>query len=251
MSELKDYLLDIVKATTSLGGQLTGVRVEGTDKETKIESVNGDRTLIMLATANAPVEEFKGLFGIPNLTKLGDILNFEEYKDAKGEIVYSDRGGEKTPTTIRFTNADGDFTNEHRLVNHVVVQEKMKSVSIKKLPEWVIEFEPVPSVLSRLAFQSNLLNENEGVTLYQEDDKLMARIGDNANHLGQFVMASGFAKKKFTVESMWVVKQILPILKLSAGAGHSKVRLSNNNLMEIEIDTGLINYRYYAFAKAT
>ena len=102
---MKDYLLDIVKHTHSLGF-ISLVKVTGTDKTTTFEGLAEDRSVILQATTKTPVADFMGTFGMPNLDKLGVILRIPEYaEDAKISINKQDRNGESVPVGIAFENA--------------------------------------------------------------------------------------------------------------------------------------------------
>ena len=65
---MKDILQDIVAHTHSLGF-LSLVKVSN-EEQTKIESMAEDRSVILSANTNNKVNEFDGVFGMPNLDKL-------------------------------------------------------------------------------------------------------------------------------------------------------------------------------------
>ena len=54
---MKDYLIDIVKHTVSLGCFDT-LRIDGTDKETKISSTEKERTVVLRAKLHGVINEF-------------------------------------------------------------------------------------------------------------------------------------------------------------------------------------------------
>ena len=113
---MKDYLLDIVKHTHSLGF-ISLVKVTGTDKTTTFEGLAEDRSVILQATTKTPVADFMGTFGMPNLDKLGVILRIPEYaENANISINTQDRNGESVPVGIAFENAGGDFKNDYRFM---------------------------------------------------------------------------------------------------------------------------------------
>jgi hypothetical protein len=83
MTFLQDALKDIVQHTFSLGN-VTLVKITGTATDTSINAIAEDRSVIVEAQFKAPVAEFVGTFGMPNLAKLNTILNIPEYReDAK------------------------------------------------------------------------------------------------------------------------------------------------------------------------
>ena len=66
---MKDILQDVVKHTHSLGF-LDIVKITGSDKETTLDSMAEDRSVIMQGEITSPVAEFEGTFGMPQLGKL-------------------------------------------------------------------------------------------------------------------------------------------------------------------------------------
>ena len=90
---MKDILQDIVAHTHSLGF-LPLAKVHGDGKETTIESMADDRSVIMAAKTKAPINEFVGTFGMPNLDKLAMHLKNPEYKENSViQVVTQERNG--------------------------------------------------------------------------------------------------------------------------------------------------------------
>lgn len=77
---MKDTLLDIVKHTHTLGF-LNLVKIVSDSKETTIESMADDRSVIMKGKFHKPVAGIDGTFGMPQLNKLDILLKVPEYKD--------------------------------------------------------------------------------------------------------------------------------------------------------------------------
>ena len=65
---MKDILQDVVAHTHSLGF-ISLVKVTN-DGSTQFDAMAEDRSVILSAEAHAPVAEFTGTFGMPNLDKL-------------------------------------------------------------------------------------------------------------------------------------------------------------------------------------
>jgi hypothetical protein len=70
---MKDILQDIVGHTHTLG--LSIVKISGDDNETKIDSMADDRSVIMMGQTNAPIPQMKGIFGMPQLSKLKYLID--------------------------------------------------------------------------------------------------------------------------------------------------------------------------------
>ena len=137
---MQDILKDLVGHTHSLGF-LPLVKITG-DKDTVIESMAEDRSVIVTAKTHKTVSEFDGVFGMPNLDKLAQHLKNPEYKEGAGiEVVKQQRNGVEIPTSLHFQNATGDFVNDYRLMAKSIIEEKVKSFVFKGAG-WNVEFEP-------------------------------------------------------------------------------------------------------------
>jgi hypothetical protein len=114
------------------------------------------------------VDNFEGVFGMPNLNKLDLHLKCPEYKEgAKINVVKAQRNGEDIPTGLHFENAGGDFENDYRFMNTDIINEKLKSVKFKGT-KWDIEFEPTVASIQRLKFQAQAHTEE---TVFQVKTK--------------------------------------------------------------------------------
>ena len=124
---MKDTLLDIVKHTHALGF-LNLVKIVSDDKESTIESMADDRSVIMKGKFHKPIG-IDGTFGMPQLNKLDILLKVPEYKDG-ATITVSTRAkdGKDYPTGLHFENANGDFKNDYRFMNAEIIEEKLKTV---------------------------------------------------------------------------------------------------------------------------
>ena len=168
---MKDYLLDIVKHTHSLGF-ISLVKVTGTDKTTSFEGLAEDRSVILQATTKTPVADFMGTFGMPNLDKLGVILRIPEYaEDAKISLNKQDRNGESVPVGIAFENAGGDFKNDYRFMASEIINEKLKTVKMRDV-NWGIEFQPTIASIQRFKFMISANSEETTFIAKTEDGNL-------------------------------------------------------------------------------
>ena len=115
---MRDNLQDLIQYTHGLG-IIDLVKVAGTDQETQISAIADDKSVVVNGVTKAPVTDFVGTFGMPNLTKLKTILGFDVYKEDKGASITMTRqqkDGQDVPTTIHFATSAGDFVNDYRLV---------------------------------------------------------------------------------------------------------------------------------------
>ena len=244
---MKDILQDIVKHTHGLGF-LDLVKISGDDKETAIDSMAEDRSVILQGSFHKPQAEMSGTFGMPQMGKLDIHLKCPEYKDkAKITVLTGERAGTTVPTGIHFENEKGDFKNDYRFMNAEIINEKLKTVKFKGV-KWDVEIEPTVASVQRFNFQSVANTEHNSFVVRTEEGNLIFTFGDQASHGGEFVFAnevSGSLNKGWS----WPVAQVLQILKLSDSA---KVMLhfSNEGAMMITVDSGLGKYQYIIPAQA-
>ena len=236
---MKDYLLDIVKHTHSLGF-ISLVKVTGTDTKTTFEGLAEDRSVILQATTKTPVADFMGTFGMPNLDKLGVILRIPEYaENANISINKQERNGENVPVGIAFENSGGDFKNDYRFMVSEIVNEKLKGVKMKDVP-WDIEFEPTTASIMRLKMQAQANAEETTFQTKTEDGHLKFLFGDHSTHAGDFVFQHDVGGK-LTKTWSWPVQQFIAIMNLT---GDKTVRISDSGATKITVDSGIAVYDY-------
>jgi hypothetical protein len=236
---MKDFLQDLVAHTHSLGF-LPLVKVTATNKETKIESMAEDRSVILNAVTHTPVDNFEGVFGMPNLNKLDLHLRCPEYKEnAHISVVTQERNGETIPTGLHFQNALGDFENDYRFMNQDIINEKLKSVKFKG-STWDVEFQPTIAAIQRLKFQAAAHTEETVFQVTTKDNNLVFSFGDASTHAGSFVFqpsVSGKLKQTWA----WPVNQIQAILGLD---GNITMKIADAGAMQITVDSGIAVYDY-------
>jgi len=235
---MRDYLLDIVKNTYGLG-IIDLVKITGTDTSTGIEAIAEDRSVIVQATTNSPVEEFKGTFGMPNLGKLNIILGIPEYKDnAKVSVQYR-ADDAAIPSGLHFENAAGDFKNDYRFMTQEQVSDRLKSVKMRTVT-WNVEFEPTVANIQRLKFQASANSDELNFTVKTEGSDLKLYFGDHSSHAGNFVFQNNITGK-LNKSWSWPVAAVISILGLS---GDKKFSISDEGVAQITVNTGLATYNY-------
>jgi hypothetical protein len=236
---MKNFLQDLVAHTHSLGF-LPLVKITSTDKETNIESMSEDRSVIVNAKTHNPVDDFEGTFGMPNLNKLDIHLKCPEYKEnAKITVVKQQRNNEEIPTGLHFVNAAGDFENDYRFMNQDIINERLKSVKFKGA-KWDIEFQPSVASIQRLKFQAQAHSEESVFQVATKDDNLVFSFGDASTHAGSFVFQSGVTGKLKQTWS-WPVIQMMSILNLN---GDITMKIADAGAMQITVDSGIAVYDY-------
>jgi hypothetical protein len=235
---MKDFLQDLVAHTHSLGF-LPLVKISATTKETSIESMAEDRSVILNAKSKTPVEDFEGVFGMPNLNKLDTHLKCPEYKENFTiEVVKQERNGEVIPTGLHFKNGTGDFENDYRFMNTEVINDMLKTVKFKGAG-WDIEFVPSMASIQKLKFQAAAHTEEPTFQVSTSGSNLVFSFGDASTHAGNFVFANVTGKLKQTWS--WPVSAVISILNLT---GDKTVRIADAGAMNITVDSGIAIYEY-------
>ena len=236
---MKDILQDLVAHTHSLGF-IPLVKVSSTEQATEIEAMAEDRSVIVNAKTKTPVDEFTGVFGMPNLNKLDIHLKCPEYKEnAKISVTKAQRNGEEIPTGLHFENKDGDFENDYRFMSTEIINEKLKSVKFKGAT-WNIDFEPSVASIQKLKFQANAHSEEPVFQVKTDNGNLVFSFGDASTHAGEFVFEAGVTGKLKQAWA-WPVVQVMSILNL---AGDKTIKIADAGAMMITVDSGLAEYDY-------
>lgn len=236
---MRDHLLDLVEHTFDLGC-IDLVKITGTDKETVIDGLAEDRSVVVQAKFLAPVPEFIGTFGMPNLSKLKILLNLGEYKEnAKISVLRQERNGEQAPVGLHFENAAGDFKNDYRFMTSEIVGEKLKTVKFKGA-NWNIEFEPTVAGIQRLKMQAQANAEESVFQVRTDKTDLKFVFGDHSTHAGEFVFhpgISGALKRAWSYPK----SQVISILDLT---GDKVMRISDDGAAQITVNSGIAEYNY-------
>jgi hypothetical protein len=235
---MQDILKDLVAHTHSLGF-IPLVKVNG-EADTVVEAMAEDRSVIISAKTHKPVDEFDGVFGMPNLDKLALHLKNPEYKEgANIEVIKQVRNGVEIPTSLHFENAARDFQNDYRFMNTEIINEKLKSVKFKGA-KWDIEFEPTVASIQRLRLQAAAHTEETTFQVKTEGGNLVFFFGDASTHAGSFVFHANVDGKLKQTWS-WPVNQVMAILALD---GDKTMRIADAGAMQITVDSGLAEYNY-------
>lgn len=242
---MKDNLQDLIQHTFGLG-VIELVKIVGTDKETQISAIAEDKSVIVSGTFKNPIIDFKGTFGMPNLSKLKTILGFDEYDDqAVINVITQNKDGSDVPVAIHFETKSGDFVNDYRLMSKSIIDEKVKDVKFKGAT-WNVEFEPTIAGIMRLKKQASANSEENNFITKTDKNDLRIYFGDVSTHSGNFVFHSGITGT-LSKQWMWPVKVFQSIMDLP---GDKTVRISDQGAAEVTVDSGLATYRYLLPAQA-
>jgi hypothetical protein len=234
---MRDYLLDIVQHTHGLG-VFNFIKVTGTATETAVNGFDQvNKQVILNAEFKAPVAEFLGTFGMPNLDRLNTILGIPEYKeDAK--ITVTQQNNE--PAGVHFENKTGDFKNDYRFMSTAVINDQLKNVSMKKQVKWNVDIVPTAASIQKLKFQAMVHSDATTFSTKTENGDLKIFFGDHSSHAGSFVFApatSGSLSKQMN----WPVGVVNTILSLP---GDKTFKISDEGVAEITVDSGIAVWHY-------
>lgn len=236
---MRDHLLDLVEHTYDLGC-IDLVKITGSDKETTVDGLAEDRSVVVQAKFLKPVPEFMGTFGMPNLAKLKILLNIQEYREnAEITVTRQDRNGAPAPVGLHFKNATGDFENDYRFMTSEIVAEKLKTVKFKGA-NWNIEFVPAVASIMRLKMQAQANAEEPTFQVKTIGEDLKFSFGDHSTHAGEFVFHSGITGA-LKHQWSWPVKQVISILDLT---GDKIMRISDEGAAQITVNSGIAEYNY-------
>jgi hypothetical protein len=235
-----DHLKDIVQHTYGLG-VISMIKVTGDATSTAINAFDqATKTVVLNAEFKAPIAEFVGVFGMPNLDRLNTILNIPEYKEGSKITVASQKDTEGTdvPASINFENKGGDFKNSYRFMSTAVINDQLKNVKMKPV-KWGVEIAPTALSIQKLKFQAMAHSDATTFSSKTENGELKFFFGEASSHAGSFTFAttSGSLSKQLN----WPVAVVNSILSLP---GDKTFKISDDGVAEITVDSGLAVYHY-------
>jgi hypothetical protein len=235
-----DYLKDIVQHTYGLG-VISMIKVTGTATDTTITAYDqATKTVVLNAEFKAPVADFVGVFGMPNLDRLNTILNIPEYReDAKITVTsQKDAEGNNVPASIQFENKTGDFKNNYRFMSTAVINDQLKNVKMKPV-KWGVEVTPSALSIQKLKFQAQAHSDAVTFSSRTENGELKFFFGEASSHAGSFTFAqtTGSLSKQLN----WPVGVVNSILSLP---GDKQFKISDDGVAMITVDSGLAVYNY-------
>jgi hypothetical protein len=238
---MQEVISDVVKKIGGLGFIET-IKVSGTDDETKIEAIDGDKTVIVKASLLTPQPELKGEFGISTLPLLAGLLNFASYK-ADGATFKVKRRNTETashPEEFEFKEKNGQGAS-FRLMEARLVPEQPKVVDIK----WDVSFTPTKSKIQEFGALAGLYSQfDQYFSVKTKDGNLIVSIGEeeSTTHRASMVLADA-VDGELKGELLWPTSQFLQILKM--GDGHDfTVSITSKGAMLVNVITSQANYSY-------
>lgn len=236
----------MVKNTISTGF-FDKIKVTSGKKGISIEALEGNKQVILKATTQAPVDGWEGEFGLANLSLLQSVVNDSEFahKDSKLEMQYQARGGQDVPSELHYTNKSGTFV-AYRFVSKEMVPDQPKYNE----PAWDVVVKPTKAAIQQFAWAANSLSSYEQYFIPKTvDGVLKFFIGEEggANQRGGVQFATNVSGE-FDSNHKWPISQIAQVLKLTDGTD-AEMKFSIKGAIQLEIKTGLVEYRFVFPAK--
>jgi hypothetical protein len=231
---MKNTLKEIIQFTS---GFMKRTKISTTDNVTKVTGISDDKTVVLSGTYHTELTDLPGTIGFPNLDSLNTILNCPEYQEnANIKVVNNSKNQAES---ISFNNESGDYNNSYRLMSPDTANQLIPDLEFVGA-KFEVEFEPSASSTTRFKYQSSANSDVDNCQFVTEKGKLVVTFGDPSSHTGRYIFHEPASDKLRTAWS-YPVQRISSILSLS---GDKTVRLSNDGMMEIEVDSGQAAYIY-------
>lgn len=236
----KDILQDLIDHTSTLEG-IDLIKITGSKTDTAINASAENRTVVLSAKFKVPVLGFEGVFGMPNLSTLKTILGFGDEYDENARITIATQMRDQIdqPATIHFENKTGDFINDYRLMEKVIVEQKVKDVLFKGAT-WNVDFQPNIAGIQRFKKQRTVHTDETVFSTTIVNNTLKINFGDPATHSGSFTFQSDLTGT-LSRPIMWSVKQFIAVMDV---VGDKHIYISDQGVMRITVDTGIADYEY-------
>ena len=243
---VKDIMQDLVKNTVSTGF-FDKIKITANKKLVQVEALEGNKQVILKAVTAQPVDGWEGEFGLANLNLLSSIVNDSEFahKDSQLVMQYQPRGGVDVPVELHYTNKSNTFM-AYRFVSKDMVPDQPKYNE----PTWDVTVKPVKSAIQQFAWAAGSLSSYEQYFIPKTvNGNLIFFIGeeDGANQRGGVQFAQQVTGQ-FDSNHKWPISQIAQVLKLTDGTD-AQVKFSSKGAIQIDLDSGLVQYKFVFPAK--
>lgn len=236
MADLKDVLKDVLKHTHGLD-IFESVKITGTEKETTVDTLNDEKTVILKGVLKEPVPEFEGeTVGLGKMGVLQGFLNYEGFTSLTTNT--QSRNGIDVLAELEFR---GQSVGNYRFMLAEYINNQIKDIKFKGATFDVV-FEPSQKNISDLiAFNSFLGSFESSFTPKTEDNSLFFYIGDKSGDRSKIHIADNI-KGKLAHNHKWPINTIIKILKM--GGDTTTMSITDKGLLKIEIDSGIGVYTY-------
>lgn len=237
---MRNALLDVVKHTGNLGF-VDIVKITGTAKETIIEAIDKDRTMIIKGKLGEAEEGLTGEFGVGNMAKLQQLLNHFNADDAKIDVEYK-TGNNKVqyPIALHFSDAQKQKAI-FRLVGLDFVPDQPKFLGAN----WDVTVKPSKNKIAELASMVSIMGGVDSYfTVRVNKNELQFWLGSEESATdSMFIKVADDLEDVKSFEMDWPHTQVMAILKL-AGEELPEINISAKGAMQINVKSKLGQYSY-------
>ena len=238
MSNLKNLLTDIIRLSATY--LIDVFKLETNDTETIIMAHSKKTSIVLNSEAKDYYVDIKGIIGINQPQFMNALLKMKIFQgdDTKIDVKKRDRNGDIVPEEILFTNDTASAS--YRFMHHK---------SIAPMPwfngahKWNLEFSVTSDIVTILQQLTNLLSDEQSLTLKIDGDVLVANIGDEygASHRGSANLINGMSGINLKTLK-WPVQEMMHVLRLCDK--NSIIRM-NDKVMNVEIETDIAIHNFY------
>ena len=238
-----DSLKDIVKHTHSLG-IIDMVKLNGSATELKIEAIDGDKSVVIYGDMKATIPGLGSTVGISRIPILKGFIDNPMFSGsgAAVTIVSEDKGGNATPTEVKFDDGDGLVAN-YRFMSETMANDQIKVPAFRGA-NWDVTIVPEKAKIQNLSYFQNVLGGQEKrFTVVINNGTMEFHVGTGPTDRTKVPFSknvTGALKSQWS----WPLTQVLSILKLTDSAKSATMYFSDMGAMKIEIDSGLGKYSY-------
>ena len=245
MSNLKDYVQDLVKNVISTGF-FDKIKISASSTDILIEGMEKDKDVVLKGKFAKPLTDLNGNFGLSNLSLLSHIISDSEFSsdDSKLEVLY-DKTDVTLPTEMMYENKSKSYIN-YRFMSPKLIPDQPKFVE----PKWDVVIKPTKSSIQQFGWAAAGLSAYEQYfTPSIENGDLKFFIGESgaANQRGGVVFATG-RTEKFDSQHKWKISHMQAVLKL-ADSSDCEMSFSAKGAIQIKISTGVGEHKFIFPAK--
>ena len=235
---LLDQMKDIVKHTHSLGF-IEMVKIVGSDKEAKIESIDGDKTVVVYGEMYQPIKDIESTVGLSRLAQLKGFIDLHDKSNVS--VISESRSGIDCPTELKFDNGEGEVA-VYRFMSETMANEQIKVPPFKGAT-WNITIKPEKKKIDRLSAYQGILGGNEKRFIVSVNkDVLNFAIGTGPTDRSNVPFATGVTGT-LKHQWSWPLTQVLSILKLN-DTDDLTMHFSDMGALKIDVDSGIGKYSY-------
>jgi len=240
---IKDTLKDILRHTHNLG-IFEMLKITGDATQTKLVTVDVDKTVIFIANTKNPVPEFvDATIGWNRLPVLDGYLKFFDGDNDVIKVVKEERNGEEAPTEVEFSNEDGS-TGNFRFMPASIVEAQLGDIDYTGGDNFDIEIIPTAKNVKDLGNMFSILGSFENMfTPKVENGKLFFHIGQLGGDRSK-VLINDAPGGELDRDFSWNLDVVLKILRLGDKA-NIKMCFNKHGVLKISVDSGIGEYKYY------